>query len=139
MEGREVKLPELLTWGFCRKLLEPLGKRGLGDSLSAANVAGSELAAELLLTVKRHRSPASCTSMGCSGSRRLGGPMEHVGLRLRDRREGPPLCVSTLGVDKIVTNTAMGSACPVRIRTGLSGVTENVTQNHCIIKGGKDL
>ena len=61
--GREGKLPELLTWGFCRKLLEPLGERGLGDSLSAANVAGSELAAELLLTVKRRRSLASRTSL----------------------------------------------------------------------------
>lgn len=33
----------------------------------------------------------------------------------------------------------MGNACTVGIRMGLSGETENVTENHSIIKGGKDL
>lgn len=72
----------------------------------------------------------------------MGSSREHVGLgwgRLRGRREGPPLCISTSGVDKIVTKTAMGNACTVGIRMGLSGETENVTENHSIIKGGKDL
>lgn len=83
-------------------------KRGLGDSLSAANVAGSELSVDLLLNVNRHTSLASRVSpcllqlpetVGCSGSRRVGSPTELVGFgweRLRARKEGPPFLISIL-------------------------------------------